>query len=626
VDSAGTAAGDYFFYSFNHMGSLTSLPAGSFGTSGITEAGAYFFLAFNHMGSLTSLPRSFRLPQAPDSVGSYYCGSMFSSSALIAGDRTVPLHFAAAASDAFKGTDITPASPGAGDTVYVNGDPDYPLPIHTVTFDPAGGTISPESAQRIHRAAMGALPVPVRAGHTFVGWHTGAAGGAEVTAATKVTADVTLFAHWRADSCTVALDTCGGVVSPSSVRVASGGAVGSLPVPARPRHAFLGWFTAASGGVQVTVATKVTADVTFFAHWEPAARTVSFDACGGTVSPLGAKVLFGAAIGALPTPTRPGHVFAGWFTAASGGTRVTAATAVTADATWYAHWTAKTYTVTFRGWDGRPLGPPQKVAHGAGAVAPDAPTRTGHTFVGWDRDFASVTADLTVTALYRAEACTVRLDASGGKVSGKAAASVKRAYGQTLGTLAKAVRTGYDFLGWYTGKVKGTKAGSATKVSRNVTYYAHWKAKGPVVTLNANGGKVGKAAATSKVYAKGKALGKLATPTRSGYTFLGWYTGKAKGTKVTAKTKATRNVTYYAHWKAKTYTVRLDAAGGRLGKAATSSLKKAHNAKLGKLAVPKRGGHSFLGWYTKKSGGEKVAAGTKVTKGVTLYAHWKRAR
>ncbi|MDR1013684.1 MAG: InlB B-repeat-containing protein [Coriobacteriales bacterium] len=41
----------------------------------------------------------------------------------------------------------------------------------------------------------------------------------------------------------------------------------------------------------------------------------------------------------------------------------------------------------------------------------------------------------------------------------------------------------------------------------------------------------------------------LATPKRAGYKFDGWYTGKAKGTKVTAGTKVTRAVTLYAHWK-----------------------------------------------------------------------------
>ena len=46
-----------------------------------------------------------------------------------------------------------------------------------------------------------------------------------------------------------------------------------------------------------------------------------------------------AAIGELPVPTRSGWTFDGWFTAASGGTQISATTIATANATYYAHWT-----------------------------------------------------------------------------------------------------------------------------------------------------------------------------------------------------------------------------------------------------------------------------------------------
>jgi len=68
--------------------------------------------------------------------------------------------------------------------------------------------------------------------------------------------------------------------------------------------------------------------------------TATFNAQGGTVSPASKLVAQGYAYGALPTPNRTGHTFGGWFTAASGGSQVTAATTVTQTAshTLYAHW------------------------------------------------------------------------------------------------------------------------------------------------------------------------------------------------------------------------------------------------------------------------------------------------
>ena len=50
------------------------------------------------------------------------------------------------------------------------------------------------------------------------------------------------------------------------------------------------------------------------------------------------------------------------------------------------------------------------------------------------------------------------------------------------------------------------------------------------------------------------------------------------------------------------------------------------HSKIGKLpATPKRSGHTFSGWYTKKTGGSKIGVNTKPTKAVTYYAQWKKA-
>ena len=79
------------------------------------------------------------------------------------------------------------------------------------------------------------------------------------------------------------------------------------------------------------------------------------------------------------------------------------------------------------------------------------------------------------------------------------------------------------------------------------------------VSLNANGGTL---AGSGKVLVRnGKAVGALKKPTRSGYKFKGWYTKKRGGTRVTAQTKVKKNVTYYAHWTVKKYTVKLRKTG-----------------------------------------------------------------
>ncbi len=61
--------------------------------------------------------------------------------------------------------------------------------------------------------------------------------------------------------------------------------------------------------------------------------------------------------------------------------------------------TAKTYTVTFKDWDGTTL-KTQTVNYGSAATAPANPTRTGYTFTGWDKAFNDITANTTVNAVY----------------------------------------------------------------------------------------------------------------------------------------------------------------------------------------------------------------------------------
>lgn len=77
----------------------------------------------------------------------------------------------------------------------------------------------------------------------------------------------------EAELCAVTFDAVGGTAEWANWEVAKGAAVGTLPTATREGYEFLGWFTAAVGGTQVTVATVVTADVTFYAQWRKIEET-----------------------------------------------------------------------------------------------------------------------------------------------------------------------------------------------------------------------------------------------------------------------------------------------------------------------------------------------------------------
>lgn len=76
-------------------------------------------------------------------------------------------------------------------------------------------------------------------------------------------------------------------------------------------------------------------------------HTLTFDANGGTVTPTTMSILNGSNPGKLPIPVWGDEYFAGWFTAAVGGTQVTAETAINTSQTVYAHWgCTHQYTMT----------------------------------------------------------------------------------------------------------------------------------------------------------------------------------------------------------------------------------------------------------------------------------------
>lgn len=75
--------------------------------------------------------------------------------------------------------------------------------------------------------------------------------------------------------------------------------------------------------------------------------TLTYNANGGSVSPSSKSVEVGAQYGMLPTPTKTGNRFGGWYTSSSGGSSVSQYTTMgSSNTTIYAHWTPENYTMT----------------------------------------------------------------------------------------------------------------------------------------------------------------------------------------------------------------------------------------------------------------------------------------
>lgn len=271
----------------------------------------------------------------------------------------------------------------------------------------------------------------------------------------------------------------------------------------------------------------------------------------------------------LPTPSRTGYAFAGWYTAASGGTRVGGAGGSytpTGAVTLHAHWTQNTWTVSYAANGGSSTPASQTKLYGQALTLRGAISRSN----------ATATYTVSYSANY-----------SGGS-------------NPSSGTATKTTK--YSFNGWKATNDTVYAAGGSYTANAATTMTAQWTSS----------------ASTTKVT--------LPTPTRTGYTFGGWYRESACTNKVGnggASYTPTASIQLFAKWTINTWTVAYSANGGT---GAPASQTKTYGQTLTLSSTrPARSGYTFLGWATKSDGtGTAYAPGGSYTANAaaTLYAVW----
>jgi len=540
----------------------------------------------------------------------------------------------------------------ANTTVYAK----WTANSYTVSFYGNGMTMSPNPTTRTvsHGASVGAgsMPNPLRTGYTLSGWNSNTDGsGTSFTGTTQVTAAISVYAQWTANTCTVTFnknntDSGSTQASPASMNVSYNTSAGSLPVPpTRSGYGFNGWFSTsnASGGTQFLANTTVTTNITVYARWASNSYTVTFDKntadAGSTAAvPPSKSVSHGTTLGTLPTaPTRPGHTFLNWDTEPDGsGTPVTINTAVTTNITLYAQWAAKTYTVTFDG-NGVTMPNPatRTVSHGAslGSELPDGPARTGYGFAGWYNTSnasggtqftasTTVTTNITVYARWTANSYTVTFNGNGATTQANPTTRPATAPTFKVASLpTDPSRTGYKFINWNTAQDgSGSQFTTGTAVAENMTVYAQWK-QNYTVTFNSVGGS--SVPSATVIYPATNVGGTLPTPAKAGSNFMGWNTAQnGSGTVFTAGTTVTGDITVYAQWATGAYTVTFNSNGGSTVLPGSAS----HGGTVSPWpANPTQPEYIFAGWNTALNGtGSAFTASTAVTANVTVYAQWDK--
>lgn len=144
-----------------------------------------------------------------------------------------------------------------------------------------------------------------------------------------------------------------------------------------------------------------------------------------------------------------------------------------------------------------------------------------------------------------------------------------------------------------------------------------------LITFNSTGGDVN---TQNKIVYYGQKYGELPIPTKSNYTFEGWYTDEIEGEEITSTMTVDKlvNQMLYAHWSANPIHISFNANSSD----ATVSITDKDiyfGDNIGEMPIPTREHYRFDGWFTDESD-----AGIKVEESfvpdtdddIVLYAHW----
>lgn len=297
---------------------------------------------------------------------------------------------------------------------------------------------------------------------------------------------------------------------------------------------------------------------------------VTFNANGGTGAPAAQTKWYGETLTISATkPTRSGYIFRGWATSSTATTATYqpgASYTTNAALSLYAVWQQGTYTITYAANGGSSTPASQTKTHGVAITLRPAISR------------ANGTTSYTVS---------YSINYSGGT-------------NPSSGTATKTTK--YTFAGWKATNGTVYAGGASYTTDAATTMTAQWTSNSSTTSVT------------------------LPTPTRTGYTFQGWWTASTGGTKVGnggATYTPTASTTLHAHWAIIVYTVSYNANGGS-GAPASQSKNHGTNITLSSTQ-PTRSGYTFLGWSTNSTGtGTAYASGAtySTNANATLYAVW----
>lgn len=391
--------------------------------------------------------------------------------------------------------------------------------------------------------------------------------------------------------------------------------------------------------------------IILYAQWKDTDYTVTFDYNGGTKSIKSKKVTFGSIYGTLPTTTKTGYNFQGWYILGNAGSEIEVESSTevkhAANHTLTAKWTPITYTFKFHPNDGTGEMKDLVCKYGKKYNLPkNTFARSGYKFVSWNTKGDGtgtkytneqliedwVEYDGTIIDLYAqwsANVYTVTFDANKGNLN-TSQTTKQVIFDEQYGDLPEPKRDGYSFQGWYLNTQK-IESSTIVATAEDHTLTAKWEPHKYSIVYSSNADTSGTTETSTHTYDEAKNL----TPngyTYQGHKFIGWNT-KSDGTGKSYEDKeSVKNLTpddgakvyLYAQWERNIFTITYNLNGGKWNYS-NSHVVEFNSTFTISTYSPTKSGYFFKGWDTDSSATTVVYKyeGTNsftVTGDVELYA------
>ena len=390
----------------------------------------------------------------------------------------------------------------------------------------------------------------------------------------------------------------------------------TIPTPVKDGYDFVGWYNNANGTGTALKTLPAYYDGTVYAIWKEAPKgDVVWELNGGSVSVTLPNYIEGSAY-TLPTPTKTGYVFLGWYdTNSTSGNKLTSLP-VGYKGTVYALWREAKVTWVLNG------GKVYETKTIAGTVVVPTNDSLWTAFKAYYKTFYNENrADqpINMVATFMTKGYKIMTDATSEyKWLGDYILSVATAQSFTLGEDEALWRWHVDaFFQANKHESWPVTADFSTAGKPSAWGSAYQKSHGG----DATGGTTTKVEVT--LPSKITSTYTIPTPEKEGSTFVGWY-DNANGTGTALKTlPAYYDGTVYAIWKANVEEdVKWELNGGTVSVTLPSKIEGSAYT----LPTPVKEGYVFLGWYDNAAGTGTALTSLPVGYKGTVYALWREAK